>query len=386
MRKRTLPLGWLLLVPVLVLACSADDESAPAAAKPAPPSAEEALAELVAYRGKGAVAARKTIEWVDAIVAGGPAMLPALDRELASDEEWRYFFGGLAYPKSGDVVAKMDGGVVTEFPSRRAALLEAVGRIGGERAATILMREAQKSTAAQEPWLDRIVATIYLVPLADSDERVAAFFNRHLVDYLLARDHSKDLYKELSLIRPWLEPETFEPMATVFRSEWIDPQSQDELGEALAFLDREKAGKMFLGIVGNPQAIDNARAGAARALGRMPERREPALKTVLAESNPVWLGWFLRGLATGRYGEVEKETAARESRDPEAMLAYVKDRERDLRESLDLVAQVADALDEAAEKTIRLEEWRQEFQQVLDQALSRQQQLEAAVEARRSGK
>lgn len=384
MRKRALPFGLLFLVAVPVLACSAGDESAPAAAKAAPPTAKEALAKLVEYRGKGAIAARRTIEWVDAIVAGGPAMLPALDRELEKAEDWRYSFGGMDYPKSGEVVAKAHGGVVTRFLSLRGALLEAVGRIGGKEAATILMREAQKATDAQEPWLDRIVATIYLVPLADTDDRVPEFMNRHLVDYLLARDHSKDLYKELSLLRPWLTPETFEPMATVFRSAWIDPQSQDEIGCALASLDRERAGKMFLGLLGSDQTIDHARAGAARALGRMPGWREPALQTALASSNPAWLGWFLRGLALGRYGEIERETAARESLDPVVMLAYVKDREKGLRQSLDILATVSEALDERLEGALRLEEWRKNFKDTLDQALIRQQQLEAAIEARRS--
>ena len=76
----------------------------------------------------------------------------------------------------------------------------------------------------------------------------------------------------------------------------------DELTHVAADLNREAAGQFFLKIVSNTKNPLNSRVTAARALGRMPERRNMAVSIVLKEKNFTVLANLLRGLRLFPWG------------------------------------------------------------------------------------
>ena len=222
--------------------------------------AEAALEELIAYRGTGARAARKTIDLVDAIVAGGEAMVPKLDAALDGvSTKHRYTSSGDQAPG----VLEMDPelGIVSRHTNATMAILEALDRIGGDEAVRILFREAERK-GRDGSAVNGLSAILFLTHRADRAD-VRRFFNRTVDRYMVIQRTDWVAQRVMRITRPYLEPALWDRLSAAFQGGWAKWPMDDEIGHTLVVFSEGRAAELFLSMLSDATTARPLRQSAS---------------------------------------------------------------------------------------------------------------------------
>lgn len=320
--------GWLL---------RPTSGTGPAPASPEDLAPEEALRKLAGFYGRGSAAGRAAIELADRIVAGGEAIVPALRKAVEETGHWELGAGGWAID--------MRGAAVTSHPTRRSALLEAAGRIGGDEAVKLLMQQAVEARESD----DRLLSLVFLAPHAGRDD-VRAFFGETLSRYCRARRSDTEAVRVFETLRGRLPADARGTLEAAIREGWAREAVSQALIGCFVGLDpdlaagEDRAGDFLLALLMATSAPPNTRMAAAEGLARLPEHRFPAADRLMEIDDPKLVGFFLRGVLAGRFGEPERERAAFASGDPATWMAYFEERRRDLDARFEILDRLAERL------------------------------------------
>jgi hypothetical protein len=292
----------------------------------------DAFEGLRTYRGQGARAALALRPLIEATAAGGEEMLPEIEKALAEGRDFDY-----RLPMTAD----FDQYLLALPRTRRLAMLDAVGRIGGDDGVRILIEAGGNLRAATE---ERAVADLLLARHADRPD-VREHYAKQLNRILVTHTEDQEAMWLLRASRGHLDAALFGDVMKAFVEGWlsgVDPQSvYAELGETLASLDEERAQKLFLRLIADPAEVPKARAAAAMCLARMPGARPQALEILLRPENQELLRYYVKGGKHSRYGEPYRIRAADESKDPKVRAEF-------LAEWLDVQRQFAAQMEEIA--------------------------------------
>jgi hypothetical protein len=329
---------------------------------PPPPdqvrAAEDALSDLVAYRGLGARAARKTLGLVDRIVAGGATIVPKIEQALTEVDPYH------RYTSHGDQaggIYEMDTrqGIISRYPNATVALCEALARIGTPAAIEVLRAQAKRNDEHAFP-LNRMAAALFLSRWLDRSD-VREFFTKLVSKYLVTQVDTPEAQRVLDMTMGRLDPSIADRLEGAFAAGWARNETMDRLGESLAAIDEERAARLFLRLLGEETTPVKLRGDSARSIARMPEHRRAATALLIRDPNPITTNDFIRGLRRGRYGEAWLWRDAVESGDPEKVKAYDLGRLPHLKASRAIMKELATALGPEQAKEIDLPRREAEF-------------------------
>jgi len=301
--------------------------------------AREALAELLRYRGTGARGARVAMDLTYRIVPGGEDVVPDLAEAIGNAAPWKY---------DQDLFAiDVRTGYVSQFRDRHVALLETTHRIGGEAALAALMDAAENTAHAY----DRIAATAFVAQRGDRPE-VRDFLTARLLR--LVRDGRDDieLIWTLRATRDRLNASAFDRLGAALSAPWLQ-NAADDLAETLVSVDRDRATRLFLKIVGAAAAPRRPRVTCAKALARLPDQHQEAAALLARDGDPVLLAEFLKSMKSGRYDEIARHQNALASTDPAVRRMYNEERVAHIEAQLDLIGEIAAVI--GPERAARIE-------------------------------
>jgi hypothetical protein len=347
--------GWLV-----------GSRSAPRTAADAPTleASKQALEELVAYRGTGARAARKTIDLVDTIVAGGEAMVPEIDAAFGRvSPTHRYTSSGDQAP--GVLEIDTERGILSRHTNGTMALLEALDRIGGQAALQVLFREAEREGKATMP-ANRLVATLFLAHRGDRAD-VRLFLNALVEKYLVVQRSDWVAQHVMKIARPHVGPGLWSRLEAAMQSGWARWPMDDEIARTLVELDADRANELFLALLSDATRPRIVRQSAARAIARTPTQRGAATEIILREADPFIVNDFVRGLQHGRWDE--KDVIWRnafESGDKAKMKAYDLGRVPHLKEIVAILQRLSAAVGPEVSKQLALGQRLEEFRAAVE--------------------
>jgi hypothetical protein len=362
MKPRALTTSILLLIAGISFGWLAGSRFGPPPTADAVLEAEAALVELVAYRGLGARAARRTLELTDRIVAGGTVMVPKI--EAAFDEVDPFH----RYTSHGDQAAgiyEMDTrhGIISRYPNATVALCEALARIGNDEAIEVLKFQASKVRDNAFP-INRTAAALFLSRWLDRSD-VREFFTKLVSKFLVTQVDSPEAQRILDMVKGRLDPSIADRLEGAFINGWARDEMEDRIAANLAAIDRERAASLFLRLLGEETKPRQIRGAAARNVARLPEKRRAATDLLVRDPNHYVANDFIRGLRRGRFGEVWLWRDATESGDREKVKAYDLERLPRLKETLGIFRELATALGQEKAQAIDLPKRIAEYEELI---------------------
>jgi HEAT repeat protein len=326
---------------------SEGDRPAPGAAD----AAKTALSDLLDHRRQGSLAVREAFELVDRIVRGGEALVGPLVAALRDAPAWEY----RGPPWSVDE----RNGVISSYPTRRVALLEALARIGGDRAIQALEEEARDRTP--RTLIDRVAPVVFLARHAQRDD-VRELFTELARKKIGEQREDEEMIRFLLAVRGRLLPEIRPHLAGAIATGWPQPSVAERMAHALHDLDPGQATTFFMGLLLDPKKPRAARRTAAWALARIPATRMDTLARLIEMQDSQLVNHYFAGLRKGRFFEEDAYRTALNSGDPETFSAYLQDRERDIQAVEQILVEVAKELGPKWEESLGTDEMRKSIE------------------------
>lgn len=300
--------------------------------------AKAALDALAGSRKQGtSIAVREALDLVGRIVRGGKVMLDPLAEAIRTVPH---------HPYNLPVSLDHRAGVPSGYSNKKIALLEAVTRIGGDRAIDILTEVVEDRT--ERDWGTRVAAFAFLARHADGADRekVRDFYTGFVSTFLKKMRNDFVMTKILLISYGRLNPGIFTQMSGAYRTGWASAGVADAMSVSLHYLDREKAGALFMSTaVEEGAAVSaSARKSAIRALARIQERRSGAAQYLLKKKDVDLLASFLGALLHQQLEYTDLFNTAKLSDDPEAFPRFCAGQTADLESMEALVREMEEAM------------------------------------------